>query len=169
MPRNFLTTTEVLKLLAETVPRIEAAASELMPSQFATAPSPGEWSLNQMLAHLRSCADVWGGAILAIGVEGRPVLRAINPLTWIKSTDYLELPFSSSFRSFSEQRAELLHGLEQLSLDAWSRASTVTGAGKALERTPLFYGRWLAGHERSHWRQIERIADALSRGAGPSG
>ncbi len=33
----------------------------------------------------------------------------------------------------------------------------VTGAGTVRERTVLFYGRWLAGHERSHIKQIEHI------------
>jgi hypothetical protein len=37
----------------------------------------------------------------------------------------------------------------------------VTGAGKVLERTVLFYARWLAGHEEPHVKQIERIVNAM--------
>jgi len=33
--------------------------------------------------------------------------------------------------------------------------------GKVLGRDVLFYGRWLAGHERSHLRQIERIVNTM--------
>jgi hypothetical protein len=50
--------------------------------------------------------------------------------------------------------------LEPLPHEAWSRAATVTGAGKVLERTVLFYGQWLARHERTHVKQIERIVNA---------
>jgi len=38
-----------------------------------------------------------------------------------------------------------------------SRSTTVTGAGAKLERSVLFYGRWLAGHERPHIKQIAHI------------
>ncbi len=163
MPRNSLTAQQVLELLAATVPRIEVAISGLTPAQMHTAPSPGEWSLSEVLAHLRACADVWGGCMLAIGVDGQRTIRAINPLTWIKSTDYLELQFPALFRAFSEQREDLLSGLEGLPPNAWGRVSTITGAGKTLERTVLLYGRWLAGHERSHLKQIERTCEAVRR------
>jgi hypothetical protein len=46
-----------------------------------------------------------------------------------------------------------------LPIDAWSRSATVTGAGKVLERTVLFYARRLAGHERPHVKQVERIVN----------
>jgi len=43
--------------------------------------------------------------------------------------------------------------------EGWSRAATVTGAGKVLERTVLFYAQWLARHERQHVKQVERIVN----------
>jgi hypothetical protein len=92
--------------------------------------------------------------------EERPTLRAVNPRTWIKSTKYPELEFRPSFRSFAKQRADLLALLEPLPREAWSRAAAVTGAGSVLERTVLFYARWLARHERTHVKQIGRIVGA---------
>jgi hypothetical protein len=44
---------------------------------------------------------------------------------------------------------------------AWLREATITGAGRALERTVLFYAQWLARYERTHVKQIERIVDAI--------
>jgi hypothetical protein len=38
----------------------------------------------------------------------------------------------------------------------------VTGAGKILERTVLFYADWLARRERPHVKQIERIVNTMS-------
>ncbi len=64
-------------------------------------------------------------------------------------------------RAFATQRADLLAVLEPLPPEGWSRAATVTGAGKVLERTVLFYARWLAGHERPHVKQIERIVNTM--------
>ena len=156
-----LTTEQVLTLLAETPPRIAALTAGLAPAQLHTPPNHDGWSANDVLAHLRACADVWGNCIVAMIAEDRPVLRAVNPLTWIKKTDYLELEFRPSLRSFATQRADLLAVLEPLPPAGWSRAATVTGAGKVLERTVLFYAQWLARHERQHVKQVERIAHSL--------
>ena len=53
--------------------------------------------------------------------------------------------------------------LEPLPQHGWSRTATVTGAGTVLQRTVLFYARWLAGHERPHVKQIGRIVKATGR------
>ncbi len=156
-----MTIEQVLSLLAKTPPRLEALTAGLAPAQLQTAPSDDEWSANDVLAHLRASADVWGGCIAAILAEEHPTLRAVNPRTWIHQTDYRELEFRPSLRAFAAQRAELLAVLEPLPPAGWSRAATVTGAGKTLERTVLFYARWLAEHERPHVKQIERIVDIL--------
>jgi hypothetical protein len=66
-------------------------------------------------------------------------------------------------RAYAEQRADLLAVLEPLAPEDWSRAATVRGAGKVLERTVLSYAQWLANHERPHVKQIERIVSALRR------
>ena len=161
MPSKTLTIEQVRTLLTETPPRLATLTAGLSPSQLRTAPNPNEWSANDVLAHLRACADVWGSCITAIIAEERPTLRAINPLTWIKKTNYPELEFRPSLHSFTTQRAELMTALEPLSPEGWSRDATVTGAGKVLERTVLFYARWLAGHERQHVKQIEHIVRSM--------
>lgn len=156
-----LTIEQVLALLATTPPRLTALTAGLSPAQLRTAPHSGEWSANDVLAHLRACADVWGDCIAAIIARDRPTLRAINPRTWIERTDYLDLAFQPSLGAFAAQRAELLAVLEPLPPVGWSRAAAVTGAGKPLQRTVLSYAQWLARHERPHVKQIERIIGVL--------
>lgn len=163
MTKSSLTFEQVLTLLAETPRRIAALTNGLTPAQLQTPPNHDEWSANDVLAHLRACADVWGNCIVAIIAEDMPTLRAVNPLTWIKKTDYLELEFQPSLRSFTTQRADLLTVLEPLPHEGWSRASTVTGAGNVLERTVLFYGQWMARHERQHIKQVERIVQSITQ------
>jgi hypothetical protein len=94
--------------------------------------------------------------------EDEPTVRAINPRTWIKQTNYLDLDFQSSFQSYAAQRAELIAMLESQPSEGWARSATVTGAGKVLQRTVLFYGQWMAGHERPHLKQIAHITEAIS-------
>ena len=161
MPSSPLTIEEVLTLLAETPPRLAALTAGLAPVQLRMAPNQGEWSANDVLAHLRSCGDVWGDCIRAIIAADGPTLRAVDPRTWIKGTNYHELDFRPSLDAFTAQRAELLAVLERLPPDGWSRAATVTGAGKPLERTVLSYAQRLVRHERPHLKQVARIVDAI--------
>ncbi len=158
-----LTPEHVLALLAATPPRLAILTAGLSAGLLRTAPSADEWSANDVLAHLRACADVWGDCIMAMLAEDTPTLRALNPRTWIKKTDYLDMDFRSSLGAFVAQRADLLAVLEPLPPEGWSRAATVTGAGKALERTVLFYAQWLARHERPHVKQIERMVNTMHR------
>ncbi len=147
---------QVLTALGEQPRRLTALTAGLAPAQLQTRPRPDEWSLNDILAHLRSCADMWGQAIATILAEDHPTIRAVNPTTWIKQTNYPELEFRPSLRAFTRQRAKLLAVLEPLPPGAWSRSATVKGAGKPIERTVLAYAQWLARHERSHLKHIAR-------------
>ena len=161
MPSGSLIIEQILTLLAEAPLRIAALTAGLAPAQLRTAPSPEAWSANDVLAHLRSCADVWGNCIATMIAEDGPTLRAVNPRTWIKQTDYPELEFRPSLRAFTTQRADLLAVLKPLPHEGWSRAATVTGAGKPLVRTVHTYAQWMARHERPHVKQIERIVNTM--------
>ncbi len=160
MPGGSVTIEQVLAILAETPARLTALTDGLAPARLHTAPSQGEWSANDALAHLRACADVWGGCIATILAEDMPTLRAVNPTTWIKRTDYRDLDFQPSLRAFVTQRANLLTILRPLPRESWSRAATVTGAGRVLKLTALSYAQRLARHERPHIKQIARAVMA---------
>jgi hypothetical protein len=161
VPRSSFSIEEVLSLLAETPTRLAALTDGLAPAQLRSVPGLDEWSANDVLAHLRSCADMWGGYMMRILAEDRPTMRVVNPRAWIKQTDYPALEFAPSLRAFTTQRAALLAILEPLPPEVWARTATVTGAGSPLERTVLDYADRLARHEQPHIKQIERIVRAL--------
>ena len=161
MSSTSLTIERVLTLLRETPTRIAELTTDLAPEALQMKPASDEWSANEVLAHLRSCADVWGNCIMRIIAQDRPTWRAVNPRTWIKKTNYHELEFRPSLGAFATQRANLLAVLEHLPSVDWERSATVTGAGRVLEPTVLSYGERLLVHERSHIRQIERIVKTM--------
>jgi uncharacterized damage-inducible protein DinB len=148
-------------MLAATPARIAALITDLSPLQLHAAPTPGEWSINEILAHLRACADVWGNCMAEMIIQDHPTLRAINPRMWIKRTDYADQTFHASLQAFATQRTDLLATLELLTPDDWARSATVKGAGKPLERTVRFYAEWLAVHERSHLKLIEPMVQMI--------
>jgi len=149
---------EIVQILSGTPERLAEVARRLTPEQLRDRPARDEWSINDVLAHLRACADVWEAAVERMLTEDHPTIRAINPGAWIESTDYSNLPFAESLSRFIEQRQALLRRLEQLPDDDWNRGATVTGAGAPLERTVLAYMNRFARHERQHYRQLDRIA-----------
>ena len=156
-----LTIEQNLTVLAATPSRRSDLTKELSPTQLVAPPEPGEWSARDVLAHLRACADMWGNYITLILSEDRPTFRAVNPTTWIKKTDYLEQEFRPLLQAFTTQRDELLALLQPLPPEAWAREATVTGGGKPRIRTVKTYAQWLANHERSHFKQMERIVNSL--------
>ena len=156
-----LTIEQNLTLLAATPSRIANITKGVTSAQLLIPPEPGEWSARDVLAHLRACSDMWGKYIAVILHEDHPTFKAMNPTTWIRQTNYLEQEFGPSLRAFTTQRAELLAVLKPLPPGAWSRTALVTGAGKPRERSVRTYAQWLANHEQSHLKQIERIVNTL--------
>ncbi len=161
-------------MLASMPGRIAALTDGATPEQLVTAPAPGEWSAAGVIAHLRSCADVWGDAIRVIAANdpegkrpptvpfgnaadreaGRLSIRAINPTTWVLQTDYFDLAFAPSFAAYAAQRADLVAFLGELDADDWPREVIVTGAGPPLTYTLHNFSQRIAIHERPHLRQI---------------
>ena len=161
MTKRALGAEKALAILAETAERVSASTAGLTQKQLRSAPTPGEWSATEVLAHLRACDDIRGGAALRILKESRPTFRAVDPRAWVKETTYLEEDFATSLRAFTVRRRRLVAALKGLGPTDWLRRATVTGAGRPLERTVLFYVEWVARHERPHVKQIQRIAATM--------
>ena len=141
--------------------QIAASVTGLEPARLQAAPKPDEWSASDILAHLRACADVWGGYIAAMLAQDRPVLRTTNPRTWMTKTDYPQQPFLASLPAFTAQRIDLLARLTDLHPESWARTAIMKGAGKPIEQSVFSYARDMAIHERSHVKQIGRLAAAM--------
>jgi hypothetical protein len=149
---------QLIELLEAGPGRIHALLAVRTPEQLRAKAADGGWSAVDVLAHLRSCADVWGGYIARLIAEDNPTFKAVNPTTYMQQTDYPDLAFWPSFGAFAAQRKALLGVLTKLQPGDWKRSATVTGSGKPRVRTVYTYVEWLAVHERSHFRQIKNIA-----------
>ena len=162
MPDKYLPIEQILTILKETSTRLATLSASMSPAQLHTVPEPGEWSAHEILAHLCACSDIWGDTyILTIVAQDQPTIKAINPRTWIKKTDYPDQDFQTLLHVFTKQREELLKVLEPLQPKDWWRTATLTGAGKPLQQTLISHADGLARHERAHLKQIERTLNAL--------
>lgn len=162
MPRRPSPPTELREALAAFPSRLGGLAAGTSPEALAAPPAPGEWSVVEVLAHLRSCADVWGDAMAAILAEDHPTIRAVSPRSHAAAARYATLRFSASLAGFSRQREHLVARLASLREDEWDRAATVVGAGAPLTRTVRDYADRLARHERGHLRQVQATLRSVS-------
>ena len=150
-------TEHVLRLLALTAQRIAASRQGVAAANLYCRPHPDAWSANDILAHLRACADVWGKCIVSMITFDHPTLRSISPRSWMRKTNYLELEFESSLQAFTDQRCELLRILKDLAVEDWSRSATFTATTKGREQTIYNYACRIAEHENKHCDQLEAV------------
>ena len=144
---------QYLNLLEETPHRIKRITNSFDEGHLQRRTEKLPWSVNDILAHLRSCADVWGDSIFAMLAEENPKVAYHHPRQWIKKTDYLQLSFQESFQAFVMQRRKLLKSLRSLSFEDWSRAAIIQGR----EHTVFTQVRRMATHENVHCEQIESL------------
>ncbi|MEQ1891271.1 MAG: DinB family protein [Planctomycetota bacterium] len=146
----------VLEVLARTPKEMARIARGLDERQLQRKPAADAWSARDIVAHLRACAEVWGGSIDRMIREDHPTIRYVSPRGGMKKTDYLEQSFRVSLRAFSETRAGLLETLRELDAPGWSRRATFTGTTLGRDATVLSYARRIADHEVQHLEQLRR-------------
>jgi hypothetical protein len=161
MPARELTVDEIMAILPATPARLAELAEVDDPTVLHAAPVPGEWSANDVLAHLRACEEVLGDSMLRILSEEHPAWRATNPRSWQKKSGYHDWQFGPALEAFTAHRGRLLAVLQPLPAEAWERTATVAvPPSKRYERSVRYYGDWLAGHERAHLVKLPKLIAA---------
>lgn len=160
MARREITIDEIMEILRTTVTQLQELTAGVAQERLHRAPAPDSWSVNDVLVHLRTVQYVLGGNIMRIMREDHPAWKGAPG--WKKETEYREVKFEPALDAFRAERAELLAVLEPLPPEAWERTATVTvPPNKTYERSAHFYGDWMAPHERSHLKHINRILKAV--------
>jgi len=142
-----------LSTISETPQRIARATTGFDEARLQFKADRQPWSANDILAHLRSCADLWTHSIYAMLAENEPVFSDIDERKWARVTRYAELPFGESFQTFSLQRENLLRVLKALPFESWERSAIIFER----KHTVFTQTRRLAKHEREHCEQMESL------------
>jgi hypothetical protein len=149
-------TRAVLTLLSE-MPKQIARVVRLCPDpQLHRKPEADAWSAQEVVAHLRACAEVWGRSINRMLAEDHPTIRYVSPRGWIKKTNYLQVSFHDTLRAFSEERLALVRTLTKLTASDWARGATFTATTLGRKATVLSYATRIADHEVRHLDQLRR-------------
>lgn len=151
---------QTLAALAKTPKEIARLARGLDEGKLHRAPGPDAWSARDIVAHLRACADLWGGSLRRMLDEDHPTIRYVSPRGWIRTTDYLEQSFRDSLREFTATRSKLIDSLRTLDGRGWSRGATFTGTTAGRNATVHGYATRIAEHEGVHLDQLRRTLGA---------
>lgn len=155
MKEQPLSAEQAVALLRENAAQLASLTAGVPPERLHAAP-PGEWSANDILAHMRACCDTWGGNIARILADEHASFAGMNPRAWMKKTDYPTWQFADAHAAFAQQREALLETLAALPPAHWERTATVRAYGQFNERTLRSYASQLATHERTHVGQMAR-------------
>jgi hypothetical protein len=161
LPLERLAIDEILSRLEAGPARIASLTQGLTEAQLHTAPSEGEWSANDVLAHLRACSDVWGNIVAALCRDGQVPRNVAHPRQHVKRIGYLDLEFAPSFAAFSAARTELTAGLMSLPPEAWELPGPPRGWTLVCGRSLIDQASGVVQHEGAHIEQIEEVVRAL--------
>ena len=145
---------ELLDLLATAPARIATATQAATDAEvnFRSAAEP--WSVNDILAHLRACQDVRSKLVQEMLTRDHPTIRYVSPRTYIRKTNYPELPFRDSLGAFAADREAFVQSLRSLEPEHWQRGADLRG--RRFE-TVLNCAEYLVAHEAVHLEQIDAL------------
>jgi hypothetical protein len=148
---------EQLELLAATPVRVTAATDGVDPPQLQLRTPAEPWSVNDVIAHLRSAADVRARSIAAMSTGERAKIRYVSPRSELRTSGYTDLPFAENLAAFRAGRTTLIDRQVALGPDGWSRGSLI----RDRPETVATYVGYLIEHEASHLDQIESLIRGL--------
>ena len=145
---------DFLALLAEAPGRLASLIEGLSDDQLSRPPSPGKWSIREIVAHLAD--DELVGAYryrLILSAPGTAI-QAFDQDLWASAGRYADRDVRSSLELFRILRQANLELLYSLSPEQWGMAGVHAERGVESIRD---MARYFAGHDINHFKQIEAI------------
>jgi FMN phosphatase YigB (HAD superfamily) len=121
-------------------------------------PEPNEWSLAEVLCHLRDVErEVFLPRFTKIIAENNPFIQGIDSDPWAQERQYIHQDGQQALAAFIANRKELLVLIANLSSEGWQRPARHAIFG------PTHLGElasFVADHDRLHIQQIARLIRA---------
>ena len=151
-PQEFSTPEALLAILKSTPAMLDTLSHTLTRPQWLSRPAAGEWSLTEILCHLRDVDREVNLARFEKVIDGlNPFLPGINTDTWAQERAYQQQDGTAALRSFIEVRTHLVAQLEILEKQDWQKPARHAIFGPTnLQELVSF----VATHDRSHIQQV---------------
>lgn len=143
-----------LKIQSATAKKLERLISRASAAKLRKQPTPGKWSVAEILAHLADAELVFGYRIRTIlGAPGTPI-QAFDQDKWAQAMNYGKADARKALERFSAFRKANLDLLESLSPAQWKYHGMHAERGEESIET---IAKLCAGHDINHLKQIEKI------------
>lgn len=114
-----------------------------------------EWSVKQIMAHLRDAEEIFNQRLHKILEEDEPFLRAFNPDELAAERSYQDDDWSQVVNAFQEARQNNLNLFRQLNPIHWNKAGIHQERGRFSIQE---IGEYLVNHSEQHLEQIRHVS-----------
>jgi len=149
------------KTLRATPAALHSLTTDLLPSHWTYQLDEGEWSLTEILCHLRDVDhEVNLPRLKKVLRESNPFLAGMDTDPWAAERQYKHQDGKAALHNFTQYRLEILSILDHLSPGDWDRPArhAIFGPTQIRELVSI-----LAGHDRLHLSQISNTLDLIRR------
>lgn len=144
----------ITALLAGAPAALETLASGLEPDRWNRRPHAAEWSVGEILCHLRDVdAEVTLPRTLRLRQEENPFITAEPTDVWAEERQYIREEAAGALDGFLRERTTLLRALQQLSPRDWSRPARHAIFGPTTMSELLGF---TVTHDQNHIRQVAK-------------
>jgi uncharacterized damage-inducible protein DinB len=142
-----------LERLREAPIRISTATEGVDAARLHERTADEPWSVNDILAHVRSAADHRERYIDRMATGQHATLSYVSPRSELRKTNYVDVSFAENLAAYRSKRANLVDRLATMPAEHWSRGSLI----RDRPETVATYVDYLTEHEASHCDQIEAL------------
>lgn len=155
-------TTQAIRILASTPAKVNALVAPLTEAQLRWRPSTHEWSIKEVLCHLRDTARLHGDRMRRVAYEDNPTLPAWDEAAAARDQKYQDDVTEAVLPAYVQARGATIELLAGLAPEALLRP------GVHAESGPLTLEGLIdssANHDLDHMAQLRRLkAGALAAG-----
>ena len=152
---KFLENREPLTVAAATPAKIVSLIRGLTPRQLARRPTPGKWSIREIISHLADTELVMDCRARWIAFEDHPTLVPFDQEKWAAGRAREKEPVTETLERFRLLRRSQVRLFRQASKTDFRRTGFHPERGVVTLRVQL---ETLAGHDLNHLAQIQRLA-----------
>jgi hypothetical protein len=141
-----------LEILTATPRRIARLVKGVSRRKLSRRPSPRDWSVTEILAHLADAELVVGYRVRLVLGAGGTSIQAYDQDAWATFSRYATHDPRVSLEAFRASRERLVRLLKSLPAESWNLYGMHAERGK---ETVARMVEMLAGHDINHLRQIQ--------------
>jgi uncharacterized glyoxalase superfamily protein PhnB len=154
---SFLGGQAPIDVITSTAQKLHSFIDPLSAAEVDRPPSPGKWSIREIVAHLADCEIVFSFRLRQAIAEDHPIIQPFDQTVW--GERYGAYDLSSGLALFTAARSWNVKFLTTITEDDRHRPTTHPERGTMTFWTIV---ETMGGHDINHLRQIERIAKTVA-------